>query len=111
MMVTDILQTESSEVFNMPKLPVCPHCHTIYRYDDVRKLIFEKEHTCYHCDKNFRISKKNVLILFLIIEIIASALNVFELYMMADFMVLIITNIISLLIGIILVPYFLKMIK
>ena len=109
MMATDIQQIESSEV-NYAKtscLSALPHNLQIRRC----KLFFEKEHKCYHCEKKFRISKKNVLILFLIIEIIASALNVFELYMMADFMVLIITNIISLLIDIILVPYFLKMIK
>ncbi len=95
----------------MPKLPVCPHCHTIYRYGDVSKLIFEKEHKCYHCEKKFRISRRNIFILFLVIILITSIFNVLELYMTADFIVLIITNIIMLSLGIILVPYFLKMIK
>lgn len=51
----------------MFKLPVCPHCGTIYRYKDVRGVMKEDirntyktldhdkahKHTCYHCQKQF----------------------------------------------------------
>ena len=38
----------------MFRLPVCPHCGTVYRYSDVRKALRKKENTCYHCEKGFR---------------------------------------------------------
>ena len=56
----------------MLKLPVCPHCHTIYRYGDVKKTLYEKNHKCYHCNKIFIISKIRILFLFIIIALIVS---------------------------------------
>lgn len=38
----------------MFRLPVCPHCGTVYHYQDTRKAIRNKENTCYHCQKKFR---------------------------------------------------------
>lgn len=38
----------------MFRLPVCPHCGTVYRYRDVKKAQKQKENTCYHCKKGFR---------------------------------------------------------
>lgn len=38
----------------MFRLPVCPHCGTIYRYKDTKKAIREKDNICYHCNKKFR---------------------------------------------------------
>ena len=38
----------------MFRLPVCPHCGTVYRYRDTKKAIRNKENTCYHCQKKFR---------------------------------------------------------
>lgn len=91
----------------MLKLPVCPHCHTIYRYGEVKKTLYEKNHKCYHCNKIFEISKIRILILFLIIALIAAIFNVFELYMMAgiNFIALIVTNIIIITAGILLIPF------
>lgn len=39
----------------MFKLPVCPHCGTVYRYKDTAKAIAGKQTECYHCHKEFRI--------------------------------------------------------
>ena len=39
----------------MFRLPVCPHCGTVYRYQDVKKALKKKENTCYHCKKPFRV--------------------------------------------------------
>lgn len=39
----------------MFKLPVCPHCGTVYRYKDTKNAIVNKENECYHCHKTFRI--------------------------------------------------------
>ena len=38
----------------MFRLPVCPHCGTVYRYRDTLKAQRQKDNTCYHCGKSFR---------------------------------------------------------
>lgn len=92
----------------MFKLPVCPHCKTIFRYKDVKKEAVKKECTCYHCGKKFRVSKKKILILFLIIALITAIFDVLALYMIADtsFIGLMILNIIAVTAGFFLIPYF-----
>ena len=39
----------------MFRLPVCPHCSTVYRYKEVRRAIRDKQAVCYHCQKRFRV--------------------------------------------------------
>lgn len=92
----------------MFKLPVCPHCKTIFRYKDVKKEAVKKECTCYHCGKKFRVSKKKILILFLIIALITAIFDVLVLYMIAgtSFIGLMILNIIAVTAGFFLIPYF-----
>lgn len=94
----------------MMKLPVCPHCNTIYRYGDVKNLIYKKGETCYHCKKNFKVRKIKILILFLIIALITAIFDFFELYVMTgtSFLTLMITNIIALTIGVLLIPFFVR---
>ena len=62
----------------MFRLPVCPHCHAIYRYGDVRKSLNTKIHTCYHCKKQFKTSFSGLWILFLIAVVIGIFVNIFE---------------------------------
>ena len=38
----------------MFKLPICPHCGTVYRYRDTEKAIRQKDNECYHCHKRFK---------------------------------------------------------
>ena len=92
----------------MFKLPVCPHCKTIYRYSDVKKELSKKECTCYHCGKKFKASKKKILILFIIIALITAIFDVLSLYMIAgtSLIGLIIINIIAVTVGFFLIPYF-----
>lgn len=92
----------------MFKLPTCPYCNTIYRYGDVKKSLGKSEVKCYHCKKKFKISKTKILILLLIIALITAILNIFQLYMIEGltFIGLMITNIITVTIGIFLIPYF-----
>ncbi|HHZ06831.1 MAG TPA: hypothetical protein GX401_08630 [Clostridiales bacterium] len=40
----------------MLKLPVCPHCHAVYRYGEVKKLAKYKKIQCRHCNKIFYVS-------------------------------------------------------
>ncbi len=92
----------------MLNLPTCPHCNTIYRYGDVRKSLGKSEIKCYHCKKNFKVSKIKIIVLFLLIALITAILNIFQLYMIEGltFIGLMITNIVTVTIGIFLIPYF-----
>lgn len=94
----------------MFKLPVCPHCKTIYRYGDVRKLIFRRKEKCYHCNNEFKVSKIKILILFLIVALITAIFNLFQLYMIEDlsFMALMITNILFVTAGLFMIPFFIS---
>lgn len=60
----------------MFRLPVCPHCHTVYHYGDVRKSKREKVIQCYHCKKNFVQSKKGFVVLFTIATALAVIINI-----------------------------------
>ena len=94
----------------MMKLPVCPHCNTIYRYGDVKNLIYKKGTTCYHCKKKFKVRKNKILILFLIIALITAIFNLFQLYMVEDlsFIALMITNILFVTAGLFMIPFFIS---
>lgn len=94
----------------MFKLPICPHCSTIYRYGEVKNSVKDKTKTCYHCGKTFAVSKKGAVLLFVVLIAAASAINVLELYITPslNFLVLAATNIILLIIGIVLIPFFVK---
>jgi len=47
---------------DMFRLPVCPHCGTIYRYKETSRIMRsgflkskdKKKNVCYHCKKSFR---------------------------------------------------------
>lgn len=97
----------------MISLPVCPHCSTVFRYKDIRKLFFAKNCICYGCREQFRVSRKKVWILALITVIVTVILNVAELIFLKNttFMFLMITNITVLLIAIFIAPYFIEFIK
>ncbi len=92
----------------MFKLPVCPHCKTVYRYGDVKREMRKKKCVCYHCKGQFRAVKKKILFLFLIIALITAIFDVLELYMMkgASFVGLMITNVTALTVGFFLIPFF-----
>ena len=61
----------------MFRLPVCPHCKTVYGYGDVKKLMFKKECECYHCSKKIRVKKiPGILVLVAIILLLCVVFNV-----------------------------------
>lgn len=41
----------------MLRLPVCPHCGTVYRYRETAAAHRQKENTCYHCGGRFRVRR------------------------------------------------------
>ena len=66
----------------MFRLPTCPHCNTVYRYGEVRRAVFKRQDTCYHCKKNFSVSRSGIWILLLILLAVCTfadiiAFNVF----------------------------------
>lgn len=96
----------------MFKLPVCPYCHTLYRYGRVRKVKSEgKTSVCYHCKKEFKIEKKwGFLVLGLIILFAAVATNLIILNNLYSLNVtpLVVSTVAYIILGFILVPFFIS---
>ena len=94
----------------MFKLPICPYCHTIYRYGDVKKVSKKSFEKCYHCKKDFKVSKSGILVLLLIIMVIGVALNIFQMtnFENLNFIVLFVTNIVLILLAVLFLPFFIK---
>lgn len=94
----------------MLKLPTCPYCNTIYRYGEVSKTKTEKTHICYNCKKEFKVSKKGIIVLLLLVIVIATIINVFQLYITPSLNILLLlaTNVILVLTGILLIPFFIE---
>lgn len=69
----------------MFRLPVCPHCGTVYRYKEVGSAIRKKEITCYHCEKKFRARLfPTILVGALIPLLLCVGLNIFLLTRMEN---------------------------
>lgn len=65
----------------MLKLPVCPYCHAVNSYNDVRKSAKVKAKRCHHCNAMYRVSYLSGRIILLIIAgIILAAFNLLILY-------------------------------
>ena len=94
----------------MFKLPVCPHCQTIYRYGDVRKNLNTKIHTCYHCKKQFKTSFSGLWLLLLFIVAVGIIVNLIEITIFAstNVIALLVTNIVLILFFLLFVPFFTK---
>ena len=58
-----------------PKQSVCPHCRTVYRYADVRELMWKKKTACYHCRKEFAVKRRSLWLLALEMTVIYALLN------------------------------------
>ena len=95
----------------MFKLPVCPHCGTIYRYKDTKEAIKKKDNVCYHCNKKFRAGIFPGMIVGAILPLIACiAINIFLLTRMKEFQILplIAVTLIFILIIYLIIPFFTK---
>ena len=60
----------------LPKQSICPHCKTVYRYSDLKKIMWKKSDSCYHCKKNFSVSRAGVWILLLILVAVCTAADI-----------------------------------
>ena len=96
----------------LPSLPVCPHCKTIYRYGDVRKLIFKKEQECYHCKKRFKISKKKLIVMSIEYLIVLIAVNLLLIgFAGVNLITLFIINVVLTALALTLVPYYILFVE
>ncbi len=98
----------------MFKLPVCPHCGTVYRYKDTKNAIINKENECYHCHNKFRIKLfPYVLIEAVALIAISIGINLLILSRMSSFNLipLFVITIGILVIVILLVPFFTHFVK
>lgn len=95
----------------MFRLPVCPHCGTVYRYKDTKEAIRNKENTCYHCQKRFRARIFPYLIVGALLPIFISiAVNIFLLTRMKTLQLipLFAVTLLGLLIIYLIIPFFTK---
>lgn len=68
----------------MFRLPVCPHCKTVFHYRDVWKIKNKKTEKCYHCGKSFKVSRVGYLVLLLIVVLLSVVVNVMILSSMSN---------------------------
>lgn len=95
----------------MFRLPVCPHCGTVYRYKETKEAIRKKENTCYHCQKKFRAKRFPYLLVGALIPLVVCiAFNIFMMTRMTDLELipLFAATLICLLIIYLIIPFFTK---
>ena len=95
----------------MFRLPVCPHCGTVYRYKDTKAAIKNKENTCYHCQKRFRAKRFPYMIVGALLPVLLSiAVNIFLLTRMKTLQLipLFAVTLLGLMIVYLIIPFFTK---
>ena len=93
----------------MFRLPVCPHCGTVYRYKDTKNAIRKKDNTCYHCQKEFRARIfPGIIVGAALPLVICIAINIFMLSRMkeAQLLPLFAVTLVFLLIVYLIIPFF-----
>lgn len=93
----------------MFKLPICPYCHTVYDYREVKKN--KKAFNCYHCKNKIKIKKvKGYICLFILICLLAIVVNTIFLKILENLettiIPLYISSLICVLTGFLLTPFF-----
>lgn len=94
----------------IPRQSVCPHCQTVYRYADAKKLVWKQQEVCYHCKKQFKISRKSIWILILELLLVYAALNAIAIGAMRtiNFIALFVMNLIPVIAAILLFPLYIE---
>ena len=96
----------------MFRLPVCPHCNTVYRYKEVKENNRKKVIKCYHCKKEFRNSRKGLVVLALMVCLIAAVINIILLNSSSEnslnIVPIAIISVTAVIIGMLLIPFFIS---
>ena len=95
----------------MFRLPVCPHCKTVYHYKDTKRTLKEKNTVCYHCQKPFRATLfPGILIIGGIVLVLSILTNILLLTRMTslNLIVLFLSTLIYLGLLYLLIPFFIS---
>jgi predicted membrane metal-binding protein len=97
----------------IPKNKQCPCCGTVYRYGDLKELMYRKKTTCYNCKKQLKVSRKGFLVLITELLLIYIIVNLFALLLLHNlsFVLLFIINLIPTAIAFLLLPFYIKLVK
>ena len=91
----------------------CPHCKTVYRSSDIKKLSRKNDNECYHCKKKFRVSRRSAIILAAETILVYVIINLIAVGMMqtVNFVPLFIMNLIPAIVAVLIFPYYTELIK
>ncbi len=64
-------------------LPICPYCHAVYRYSEVKNLKV-KQCECYHCKKNFSVNRRLRSLPVIIVSVLLIIIDLFLLHTSKD---------------------------
>ena len=98
----------------MFRLPVCPHCGTIYRYRDTGIARKNRDNTCYHCHRHFKAALlPGAVIEALILLPFCVGLNILLLTRMSqlNLIALFAATVLFILLYVLLMPFFFRFIK
>ena len=98
----------------MFRLPVCPHCGTIYRYRDVWNAVRQSkkprkdDNHCYHCEKKFNLSFKGLWLWLMLWLLLSIGMNLLLLSQMTrlDLFVMFAATLGLMALAVALIPYF-----
>ena len=91
-----------------PKHTECPYCRTVYRYGDVKKAVWKKEQTCYHCKKTFKVVRRGFLFLATELILVYAMINAVAIGVMGtvSFFALFVMNMVPVVAAILLLPLY-----
>ena len=91
----------------------CPHCKTVYRYADLKKLGRQKQTECYHCHKTIRIKRTGIVMLALELLVLYAIVNVLMLTVVTgvSFWALFIVNMAPAVLAAVLLPLYAELKK
>ena len=94
-----------------PKASVCPHCRTVYRRSDLKKILWKKQAVCYHCRKSMRVSRKSFWLLAAETAAVYAVVNIFSLGVIQglSFIGLFVINLFPALAAMWLMPYYIEL--
>ena len=96
-----------------PSGTVCPHCGTVYRYADTKRLVRKKTTQCYHCQKTCRVSRSSVWVLAAELLAVYAILNAVAIGLLntSGFVPLFLMNIIPAVAAVYLIPLYIELKK
>ena len=94
-----------------PKSSVCPHCGTVYRRADLKKLLWKQQTVCYHCRQTVRVSRKSLWLLAAETAILYAIVNIIAISAVRglSFLGLFVINLFPVILALWLTPYYIEL--